>query len=126
MRYLLDSTFVIDYLRGDPDAIERYRRMFDAGDEPLTTEIVVCEVATGARAHPDPDLTAFLEPLEFVQPGPEAALLAGSWRADARRRGLSLSLADALIAGAAEATGAVVLTRNVRDFALTPVRVEPY
>lgn len=126
MRYLLDSTFVIDYLRGDPDAIERYRRMFDAGDDPMTTEIVVCEVATGAPAHPDPDLTAFLEPVEFVQPGPGAALAAGRWRADARRRGRSLSLADALIAGAAEAAGAVVLTRNVRDFALTPVRVESY
>lgn len=126
MRYLLDSTFVIDYLRGDPDAVQRYRGMFEAGDEPVTTEIVVCEVATGVLAHPDPDLKVFLEPLEFVQPGPETALLAGSWRADARRRGLSLSLADALIAAAAEAAGAVVLTRNLRDFALAPVRVEPY
>jgi predicted nucleic acid-binding protein len=36
-----------------------------------------------------------------------------------------LSLADALIAAATE-DDAVVLTRNVRDFALTPVRVEAY
>lgn len=126
MRYLLDSTFVIDYLRGDPAAVERFQRMFDAGDEPVTTEIVVCEVATGAPTHPDPDLIAFLEPCEFVQPGSAAALRAGHWRAEARGRGLSLSLADALIAATAQESDAIVLTRNVRDFVLTPVRVEPY
>jgi predicted nucleic acid-binding protein len=99
--------------------------MFEAGDEPVTTDIVVCEVATGAPAHPDPDLIAFLEPVEFVRPGPEAALLAGSWRADVRRQGRAPSLVDALIA-AADAAGAVVLTRNARDYALTPAIVEPY
>jgi predicted nucleic acid-binding protein len=126
MQYLLDSAFAIDFLRGDPAAIERFGRLFEEGDEPLVTEIVVCEVATGAPAHPDPDLVAFLEPMEFIQPGPDAALLAGQWRAEARSRGHHLSLPDALIAAAAESVGAVVLTRNQRDFALTPVRVEAY
>jgi predicted nucleic acid-binding protein len=37
-----------------------------------------------------------------------------------------LSLADALIAAAADASDAAVLTRNVRDFAMTPVRIETY
>jgi predicted nucleic acid-binding protein len=37
-----------------------------------------------------------------------------------------LSLADALIAAAANNADAIVLTRNVRDFSLTPVRVESY
>ena len=49
---------------------------------------------------------------------------AGQWRVDARGHGRALSLADALVAAAAEATDAVILTRNVRDFSLTPVRVE--
>ena len=124
--YVLDSSFAIDYLRGDHGASERFRRLFDDGDEPLVNAVVVTEVATGAPGHPDPDLMAFLEPIEFIQPGPDAALLAGQWRAEARRLGHQLSLADALIAAAAESVGAAVLTRNVRDFALTPVRVEPY
>jgi predicted nucleic acid-binding protein len=126
MRYLLDTTFVIDYLRGDGATGQRFRAMFDAGDEPLVNEIVACEAATGAPRHPDPDLMALLEPIEFVQPGPEHALLAGEWRAAARAAGRHLSLADALIAAAASASEATVLTRNVRDFALTPVRIEPY
>jgi predicted nucleic acid-binding protein len=124
--YLLDSTFAIDYLRGDAAAVERFGRLFEEGDEPVVNEVVVCEVATGAPSHPDPDLAALLEPIEFIQPGPDAAMLAGRWRDEARSRGHHLSLADALIAAAADAVGGVVLTRNVRDFALTPVRVEAY
>lgn len=125
-RYLVDTTFVVDYLRNLPAAVARYQLLFQAGDAVLVNGIVVCEAATGAPDHPDPALAAFLEPIEYIQPGPEAPLLAGEWRASARLRGRALSLADALIAAAANAADAVVLTRNVRDFSLTPVRVESY
>lgn len=126
MRYVLDTTFVIDYLRGDQAAAHRFARFFEEGDEVFVTEIVVCEAATGARSHPDPGLDAMLEPVEFVQPGRDSPRRAGEWRSVARRQGRELSLGDALIAAAADASDAVVLTRNVRDFSLTPVRVESY
>lgn len=126
MRYLLDTTFVIDYLRGEPAAIRRLAQLFADGDVLMVNEVVVGEAATGAPRHPDPDLTALLKPMEFVQPPADAALTAGRWRAEARANGHSLSLADALIAAAADVAGAAVLTRNVRDFRLTPVRVEDY
>ena len=125
-RYLLDAAFLIDYLRGNPDATDRMRRIFEEGDEPLVNEVVVGECWTGAHDDDDRDLVGLLRPLEFIQPGPEAARQAGRWRSDARNRGRTLDLPDALIAAAAEAAGAIVLTRNVRDFALTPVRVESY
>ena len=126
MRLLLDSAFVIDYLKDDPVAVARWAEVFGQGDDPVINEIVVCEVRTGLRDHEVTLFEAFLEPIEFVQPGPEHGLLAGQWRAEARIVGRSLSLADALIAAAADASDAAVLTRNVRDFALTPVRVETY
>lgn len=126
MRFLLDSTFVIDHLRGLPEAVERHRQMFEAGDTVFVNEIVVCEVRAGTTARDLPELHALLEPLEYIQPGPEAAILAGAWRDRARRNGRHLSLADALVASAADAVRAAVLTRNVRDFRLTPVRVETY
>ena len=125
-RYLVDTTFVVDYLRDVDAAVQRYARLFELGDEVLMNEIVLCEAATGAPEHPDPALQQFTSPIEFIQPGPDAALLAGEWRAAARARGRHLSLADALIAAAAQSVNATVLTRNVRDFALTPVRVESY
>ena len=126
MRLLLDSTFVIDLLDGVPEAVQRQRAIFETGDEPLVNDVVVCEVRAGLFSKDVGALVGVLEPVEFIQPGPETALRAGEWRRQAHERGRHLSLPDALIAAAAEAVGAAVLTRNVRDFVLTPVRVETY
>ena len=126
MRYVLDSTFLIDHLRGLPEALEAMETIFEDGDETFVTEIVVCEVRAGLRAADEHFLASALEPIEFVQPGPDQAMTAGRWRADLRATGRSLSLADALIAAAADSLGAAVLTRNLRDFSLTPVRVATY
>lgn len=126
MRLLLDSTFVIDVLDGVPEAIERQRAIFEAGDEPFVNEVVICEVRAGMRERSEPILAGFLEPVEFVQPGPQTAMLAGAWRRNAHERGYHLSLPDALIAACADALGAAVLTRNLSAFALTPVRTETY
>lgn len=126
VRLLLDSSFVIDHLRGDTAAEGRWEAVVDGGDEPFLTDVVVCEVRAGLRPADERHLLALMEPVEFVAPGPDAALTAGRWREELRARGLTLSLADALIAATAESLGAAVLTRNLRDFALTPVRLETY
>lgn len=126
MRYLLDSAFAIDFLRARPHATDRMWSLVAAGDDPYITDVVLCEVATGIRPSELAALDVFVAGVEFVQPGPEVARQAGLWRGEARRRGLTLSVPDALIAATADALDAAVLTRNVRAFALTPVRVEPY
>lgn len=126
VRVLLDTTFAIDYLRGDAAALARIAMLFESGDIPIVNDVVVCELATGAPSADDPGLAAFLRAVEYVQPGPEAAALAGQWRGDARRTGVTISAPDALIAACAASQGAPVITRNGRDFAALPVRVEPY
>ena len=125
-RYLLDTTFIIDYLRDDPAATATFDRMMADGDEPFLNEIVVCEAWAGVRPGEVGPMRTMLNVPEFVQPGPDAAERAGQWRRDARARGWMLSLSDALIAAAAESCAAAILTRNARDFALTPVRVAEY
>jgi tRNA(fMet)-specific endonuclease VapC len=126
MRYLIDTTFVIDHLRGDRATLGLMARLVEQGDDLFVNEVVVAECWSGAHEDRDRDLESFLQFIEFVQPGPDAARAAGRWRADARRRGWALSMTDALIAAAADSVGATVLTRNVRDFSLTPVPVERY
>lgn len=126
MRFLLDTSFAIDFLRARPAALERMERLVSAGDEPYINDVILCELATGTRPNETGALDAFVNGMEFVQPGPVVARLAGVWRGAARARGETLSVPDALIAATADALGATVLTRNERDFALTPVAVEGY
>jgi predicted nucleic acid-binding protein len=126
MRLLLDSTFLIDHLRGEEAAVDRLATIFENGDEPIVTEIVVCEVRAGLLPDAERHLVALLEPMEFVQPDPGTAMRAGRWRAELRATGRTLSLADSLIAAAADSMGATVLTRNVRDFSMTPVPIVRY
>lgn len=126
MKVVLDSTFLIDHLMGHMSAVERWSRLFADGDQPFVNEIVTCEVRTGLRPEEEIHLRTLVESLEFVQPGPETALLAGQWRYDLARRGFTLSLADALIAATASSLDATILTRNVRHFELTPVPIETY
>jgi predicted nucleic acid-binding protein len=121
-----DTTFVIDHLRNDPGAREVLERMLADGDEAFVNEIVACEAWAGARPGEVRHVRNLLNLPVFVQPGPDAAERAGRWRQEARARGWTLSLTDALIAAAADACDATILTRNARDFALTPVPTESY
>ena len=124
-RYLLDASFLIDHLRGVVAATERFRALNEGGESAIVCDVAAAEVWSGRRSE-HPEIERLLRYLEFVQPGPATSQLAGTWRADALARGRTLDIPDALIAASAFHLGAVVLTRNVRDFELTPVRVETY
>lgn len=126
VRLMLDTPFVIDCLRGVPAAVSRLREIHEAGEEPIVTSVVVAEAWTGSRDPADDGLDGYFRFVEYVHPGPETARLAGTWRASARRAGRTLGIGDALIAATAFELDAAVLTRNVRDFELTPVRIETY
>jgi predicted nucleic acid-binding protein len=124
--YLLDTTLIIDHLRGRPEAVARLRRIVESGDIALVNDVVTAEAWAGAPGDDDPDLTELLRFLEFIAVGPEHARSAGRWRARSRAAGRDIGIADALIAASAHAMHSTVLTRNVRDFSLTPVAVETY
>jgi predicted nucleic acid-binding protein len=126
MKYLLDTTFLIDVLRGVPAALERLDRLHQEGDEPLVTAITTTELWAGRVAGTEAAIEGVVRYLEYLHAGPSTARRAGEWRADARQAGKMLATPDALIAATAFDVGAAILTRNVRDFALTPVRIETY
>jgi len=125
-RFLLDTTFIIDHLRGKPEAVKRMRGLVESGDLAFVNDVVSAEAWAGAPTDDDHDLTVLLQFLEFIAAGPDHARKAGRWRAVARSNGRELSTADALIGASADANRASVLTRNARDFALMPVSVEVY
>jgi predicted nucleic acid-binding protein len=126
VRYLLDTSFLIDVLRGTPTALARLERLHDEGDDPLVSSITTTEIWSGRVPGSETSIEDALRYLEYIHAGPSTARRAGEWRAAAREVGSTLTTPDALIAATAFDAEAVVLTRNVRDFALTPVRIESY
>jgi predicted nucleic acid-binding protein len=113
-------------MRAAPEAAVRLAAMFSDGDEILVDPVAISEVRSGVRDGEMQTFLGLLEPMEIVSADREIALTAGRWRMLARASGRHLGLPDALIAATAHSVGAAVLTRNVKDFALTPVRIETY
>jgi len=125
MRYLLDTTVLIDHAQGRAGAHELLRRLFDETDDLLVCDVVVTEALSKG---PDEEMLvigALIRSLEYVSTHPDAARWGGEARRQCRATG-PRSLADAIIAGVATTMEAIVVTRNPRDFEVQGVRVLGY
>ena len=50
---LLDTTFIVDHLRGMPEAVQRLRRIVEQGDMPFVNDVVTAEAWAGAPSDDD-------------------------------------------------------------------------
>lgn len=120
---VLDSTVLIDYLRGRP-AADRVDLLLDGGETLATTSVNVEEITRGLRPDEHQAAKSLFGGLVVLAITAEDGWTAGSWRRVAAERGLTLSQADCLIAAAAYAAGARLATGNPKDFAATEVDIE--
>ncbi len=125
MRYLIDTTLLIDHSSGYPGAVALVRELFSEPNDLLVCDAIVAEALS--KGPPDAMLAiaALISSLEYVSTTPDAAAWAGASR---RRLGRSSprQLGDALIAGVAWFNDATVVTRNPQDFEIQGVRVLAY
>lgn len=121
---LLDSTVVIDILKGLPEVSARFLALQPAGDIPHVCAITVEEVSAFLRPREREAAGAMFEGLSVAPLGIAEGRLAGWWRRSYRGRGRTLSQADALIAAAAIGIGARLATGNPKDFPMKEVVVE--
>lgn len=122
-RLLLDSTVLIDALRGRP-AVERIRGLRRTGVEPWVCAISVEEIWRGL--HPEEESTArrLIRALRPAPLGFAVAERAGRWRRFYAERGVTLHQADCLIASAAVGVGAALATANLSDFPMPELDLE--
>jgi predicted nucleic acid-binding protein len=121
---ILDSTVLIDFLRGRP-AVERVRALRTAGDVPATTAINIEEIVRGLRPSEQKVLDALTAGLVVIPVDEPVAVIAGAWRREFASRGVTLWQADCLIAAAAQLHGARLCTGNPRDFPMIDVEHWP-
>ena len=120
---LLDTTVLIDALRGR-SAVERLRALRAAGDVPCTSAVNVEEMVRGLFPREIAAAHRLFDGLRVAPLGRGEGELAGSWRRDFARRGVTLAQADCLIAAAAVGIGARLATGNPRDFPMRELTVD--
>lgn len=122
-RVLLDTTVVIDALRGRA-AAARLRSLRGQGDQPYVCAITVEETVRGLRPAEEPDARQLFAGLRIVPLGEREGWRAGEWRRAFSQRGRTLAQPDCLIAAAAAAVGARLATGNPQDFPMEELTVE--
>lgn len=125
MPLVLDTTVLIDALRGRP-AADRIRGLLDAGELLLTTAVNVEEIVRGLRATEHAAADSLLTGLRILPIRRGEAKRAGSWRRAHAERGITLHQADCLIAAATVGVGARLATANVKDFPMAELTVEEW
>jgi predicted nucleic acid-binding protein len=121
---LLDTTVLIDLLRGRGDAVARLGELHDAGERLFTTVVNVEEIHRGLRSVREREAAAcLLGGLRLAPLGRAEGARAGGWRREHAEAGVTLSQADCLIAAGALAVGARVATGNPRHFPMRGVTV---
>lgn len=120
---LLDSTVLIDYLRGC-SAVERVHALRERDDIPATSAINVDEIVRGLRPGEEPAVRALVDGLIVLPIDTDVAWTAGHWRRSYADRGVTLWQADCLIAATARHNAARLCTGNPEDFPMPEVSVE--
>ena len=126
--YLLDTNTLVYFFRGEGEVARRLLAVPPTAI--LVPSLEVYELETGlAKARETTrrrrQLEAFLSSVEVVPFGEEEARAAAKIRARLEGEGTPIGPLDTLIAGAALAHRAVLVTRNIREFArVAGLRVE--
>ncbi|MGI8462370.1 MAG: PIN domain-containing protein [Solirubrobacterales bacterium] len=121
---LLDTTVLIDLLRGRERTAEGLRELHGAGDRPHICAINVEEVARGLRSRERAGAIELFAGLRLAPLGRAEGWKAGEWRQDYAARGQTLSQADCLIAAAAFSLGGRLATGNPAHFPMTELTIE--
>lgn len=119
MKLLLDTTVLIDVLRGNKERIARLKSMPQY--ELATSAVNVAELYAGKRASEEPAIVRLIAELEVWSVTGEIGESAGDLVFRAARKGKTIALPDALIAATALAHDCPVMSANRKDFASTGV-----
>lgn len=122
--YLLDSTVVIDFLRGKKETITLIKKLFSEGSSLSCCPINIIEVYTGMREKERQSTEEFLNSLEYYDLTKEIAKQAGEYRRSYRKKGITLSLPDVVIAAIAIANNLLLLTDNREHYPMPELNLK--
>jgi predicted nucleic acid-binding protein len=116
MILLLDSTVIIDVLRGRKDRRRKLANLIERGYFPATSSLNIAEIYAGVRSGEERRTTAFLDSLRCYPVTKSIARLAGTLKAEWSAKGQTLTLDDMMVAATAVEHDLSFVTDNRKHF----------
>jgi predicted nucleic acid-binding protein len=114
--YLLDTNIIIDTVNGKKGRAELLKNLILQGNTMACCPINIAEVYAGMRPKEEARTTALLRSLQLFPITFEVAGVAGLLKRDYSKTGITLGLADALIAAVAIHNRLTLITENLKHF----------
>ena len=124
--YLLDTNIIIDALNGKKNRSGFLLDLAESQGHTLATcPVNIAEVYAGMRPAEAQRTRYLLQSLQLLPITFAAAELAGSLKYDYGKKGVTLSLTDAIIAAVAIQNQVALITGNVRHFPMKELALYP-
>lgn len=120
--HLLDTDALISYLAGNERTVDLIARLNREGNILGVCAINIAELYSGLSEAQRQRTERLIDALLYFELTAQAAKQAGAFRYDSARKGISLSVADTLVAAVAAENNAIVVTGNVKDYPLEEVK----
>lgn len=115
-KYLLDTNQIIDHLRGRNEIKELLLELLNQGNIICSCSITIVEIYAGVKPKETDKTKKLLDSFWFLETTKEISEMAGKIKQKYSQKGITLSLADTIIAAIAIAHNAVLITSNAKDF----------
>lgn len=128
---LLDTSFLIDLMNGDEDAVEKARELEDELVQQRVSSMTHFElyygIARAAQSESERETVENVLASKPVHPADTVVMRkAGRLSGELQNEGNPVEDGDVIIAATAAVVDEPVLTRNVTDFERLSVEIEPY
>jgi predicted nucleic acid-binding protein len=119
-RHLLDSDILIWVLRGKPQAISFVSDLLK-NEIPAISSLTIYEIWAGARPSEEAAISSFLSAFRIVSVNQQIARQGAEYYKQSRKKGITLSSTDALIAATARTERLILVTQNSRHFPMSDI-----
>lgn len=126
MIVVIDTSVLIDHLRGAPRAHRALTEVKAKGGTPAASVLTKVEILAGMRSGERPEIRRLIGTLDWHEVDDELAERAGALACQFLRSHPGIDVVDFVVAATAERLGADLLTGNRKRFPMFPNLRDPY
>ena len=123
-KYLLDTTVIIDHLRGNKKVDSHLEEIGQRGDIAGCCCINIAETYAGMREKEKEKTDRFIRSLYYFEVTMQIAKLSGELRQKYTKKGKTLATTDVIIAATAITYGLTLITKNVKHYPFPELEIE--